>query len=399
MEAVFEEPFIFRRFECNDNTLRCFLFKLFFTTLNQLYQRRCSVTPTSNLKFMKLAFEYFECVENIKCLLMTNYNPSIPAISSLALMYYVSSTNCNELAVQVSSLLRYSHMAGLHKKATRLSGTPLKEVVYAFVVFLDSLVSFYTGLPSQVDQTLNELYDGMEELPSNPFTLAAVARFRAARLCADITTQLSNGELLSQDDLKRKIRAFKKVERDIHLIDERILKLHTSCPSDLTWSFNESWLFVRRAGRLLAYFSSNAQCKWRKKKSEVNLNNGDLILQSLLLINESFLKISCALEQGTESVWFLRNTYPFEPIIIVLSHLKRYPNACVNFMDLEEEVYYTRCATIDYFSGDLRVELVENCCQALSEIGCLWPLKTQNLFKEILALKSKVIKKETGQKT
>lgn len=376
-------------------------FAVFFSSsfslhINQLYHCRNSKTCTSTEKFEIMAHEYFECVNNITGLLMTNYNPSIPAISSLALMYYVSSINCNGLAAQVSSLLRYSQMAGLHRKTARIFEIPLKEIVYAFVVFLDSLVSFYTGLPSQVDQTLNELYEGVEKLPSDIFTLSAFARFRAARLCAEITTKLSRIDSLNQSDLEQTKQAFKKVERDIHLIDERLSNSHTSYRSDITWSHNESWLFLRRAGRFLTMLDSSVQGKWKMVKIEDSLKDRDLILQSLLVINESFVKISRALKQGTKCLWFVRSTHPFEALIIVLSHLKKYPSRIVNFKGLEKKIHYTRSTSINYIIEDLRVELVESCCDALREIECLWPLKIRNLLRDIFELKLKVLPKEIG---
>ena len=114
------------------------------------------------------------------------------------------------------------------------------------------------------------------------------------------------------------------------------------------------------------------------------------------MINESFVKISRALKQGTKCLWFVRSTHPFEALIIVLSHLKKYPSRIVNFKGLEKKIHYTRSTSINYIIEDLRVELVESCCDALREIECLWPLKIRNLLRDIFELKLKVLPKEIG---
>lgn len=376
------------------------LFGVFFSScasiqLNSVYG---GTLNHLNPDFEKLKIEYYDCVENIRYMLKTDVCPSIPAILSLSIMYYVSSLNCYGLAAAVSTLQRYCQMAGLHRKTSNTSVMPLKEILYGFVTFLDSLVSVYHGLPTQVDSRVSEIMDISDKLPENMYIAGFMARFFCARICAIFKTSLNEVQGPSKADLRNMKKRLKKVRKIVNSINEKILSSQDLSHSDKRLLKAGNQLFLRRAAYFFVAMKIFVKANVREKPMTPSVNDRELITQSLLLMNESFILINQLPSYRRACLWFVRNTYPLEAVLIVISNLESHPAESLNFSQLCKEELYTKCASIDYNSGDLREVLLEKCCDALLRIECLWPPILRNLFRKILDIKeSKLFKRRKSQ--
>ncbi|QLG71668.1 hypothetical protein HG535_0C00140 [Zygotorulaspora mrakii] len=392
-KTYWEEPYSF-----SDLNALILMFGVFFSScvsiqLNSLYHGPPDFA-SSDLDRHKM--EYFECVENIRYLLKTDICPSIPAISSLGLMYYVSSLNCYGLAAAISTLQRYCQMAGLHRKTSQLPEKPLKEILYGFVTYLDSLVSVYHGLPTQVDPRVSEITEISDALPESVHVLAFFARFFSARICARSRTSLNKINGPSAHDVRKLKKDFKKVQRVVKSINEKISDSQYLPTSDKDFVKAGNQLFLRRAAYFLVVMKIIVETSDQEKLVDLSCHHKELLIQSLLLMNESFILISQLPNSGRGCLWFARNTYPLEAILIVISNLETYPTEGINFSNLSHKERYTTCDSIDYISGDIRATLLEKCCDALQQIECLWPPVLRELFRKIVEIKERTLCKGRG---
>lgn len=371
------------------------LFGVFFATcasikLNSSF-RGASDLP--NLELEKLQIEYFECVDNIKYLLRTDICPSIPAISSLGLMYYVSSLNCYGLAAAVSTLHRYCQMAGLHRRTSNVSEMPLKEILYGYVTYLDSLVSIYHGIPPQVDPRVSEIIKISDDLPENVYILGFLGRFLSVRLCARVKMSLNKIRGSRKRDLRKMTNSLRKLQRDVNSINDKICYIQDVLEPVKLLLKAGNLLFLRRAAYFLAIMKITVESNNGAKAITIDGRNKGLLAQSLLLMNESFQLISQSIDSKQPCLWFVRNTYPIEPMLIVVSNLQRHPTESINFCDLDENVCYTRYPSIDYLSGDLREIILDKCCDALLQVECLWPPILRTTFQKVVAIKENLLSK------
>lgn len=107
---------------------------VFLSAASSLQINDCFARSFSTVDYEYIKLGSFNCIENINHLLNTDNTSSIPCLTALTIIYYVSSMNCNGIAPRVSLLLRYSHIAGLHRRVSRNSGTTLKDLVYEYIV-------------------------------------------------------------------------------------------------------------------------------------------------------------------------------------------------------------------------------------------------------------------------
>lgn len=131
-----------------------------------------------------------------------------------------------------------------------------------------------------------------------------------------------------------------------------------------------------------------------ERKSADNMNT-ELVLQSMLLINESIMKIVLGLKFRKESLWYIRCSYPFQAMYIVMSHIQKLPNMALNFSILDNQIEYTTYAylKINYLDGDIRKSLIDESFEALSLILPFWPGVFKERFDRILKFKNFVFDK------
>lgn len=327
----------------------------------------------SDTDYESIMLDSFNCIENINHLLNIHTTPSIPSLSALTLIYYVSSLNCYGLAARVSLLLRYSHIAGLHKRISKTSGTTLKELLYEYIVLLDSLVSYYYGLSPQVSE-YQDCY--VENVHSSPIAYSLI-KFKCGKLWSQIIRELDGSNLLHKECLARLQNSFITTQNEVNYLNEIILLDNKSTFLNL-WLATEGRLCLRRAALLLSFSLRYSQTGCVDETSD-----RDLIVESLLLINESFMKVRLALENQIDCLWFVRTSYPFESLYIVLKDLKENPNDSINFAGMNPANHYTKCPTLDYVKGDLRKALLPLTFEVLCKIQVIWPLSFRKAFQRI----------------
>lgn len=154
---------------------------------------------------------------------------------------------------------------------------------------------------------------------------------------------------------------------------------------------SEGRLGLRKSAILVHFLKISLANINRKSKAEGERHNHSLVIQALLLINESLMKIVLGVKHNTNLLWFVRNSYPFQAMSIVLTHIQKSPEKAVNFKDLSPEIEFTRHPDIDYEKSDVRKELVNKAMDALLTIKPLWPTVFQKRFDKICELQKYVL--------
>lgn len=125
--------------------------------LTKIYFTGIHYAPTDPIDYEKLKYSSYTCVENIKNMTNMNVAPSMSSLTALTLMYYVGSLNCYGTSGEVSALLRFCQITGLHRSLTQVDNdTSLRDFLYSYVLYLDTLVAYYNGLPSNIHKDIFE---------------------------------------------------------------------------------------------------------------------------------------------------------------------------------------------------------------------------------------------------
>lgn len=102
------------------------------------------------------------------------------------------------------------------------------------------------------------------------------------------------------------------------------------------------------------------------------------------------MKIILGLKCRKESLWFIRCSYPFQAMYIVISHIQKLPNMALNFSILDNQIEYTThdYLKINYLNGDIRKSLIDESFKALSLILSFWPGVFKERFDRILKFRN-----------
>lgn len=346
---------------------------VFLSAACSLQINDCFTQSFSTIDYESIKLGSFHCIENINHLLNIDNTPSIPCLTALTIIYYVSSMNCNGIAPRISLLLRYSHIAGLHRRISRNSGTTLKDLVYEYIVLLDSFVSYYYGLSSQAP----EYGDEYVENDHSTSKLYSMIKFKCGKLWAQIIRELDKPCQLDSERLSRLQSSFAAVQIEVNWLNDRIHENPTEKYPN-KWLVTEGRLCLRKAALLLRFSQT-----YSKVDSDSSANDRGLIIESLLLINEAFMKVLLALESNVDSLWFVRCSHPFESLYVIIANLRDRPNDSVNFAGIDTNIHYTNCPTINYLSGDLRKSLLPATFDVLAKIQVIWPLWVREPFEKI----------------
>lgn len=346
----------------------------------------------NSLDYEELKYRSFQCVENIKFMMNMRVSPSMSSLAASAIMYYVSSMNCYGTAGEVSSLLRYCQITGLHRRiGIATDTTPVRDFLYSYILYLDTLVSYYNGLPSSINKETFETTRIFPTRTTDLKTLHSLNTLHNGLMWADLLFQLNKIEKANEDDFSRLNQEFLKSQDLINSIGDEILASFPSMPGDyLKWLVCEGRLGLRKSA-LLVHALRNSLFSNENSKKHKGLHSYDLVLQSMLLINESLMKVVLGLKHNPNLLWFIRNSYPFQAISIVLTHIQKNPSEEINFKNLDSKIQYSVHPEINYLHGDIRIILVQKVFEALGSIKTLWPTFMQKRYDKVFELKNYVL--------
>lgn len=197
-------------------------------------------------------------------------------------------------------------------------------------------------------------------------------------------------------DLRKTTNSLRKLQRDVNSINDKICSIQDVLEPVKLLLKAGNLLFLRRAAYFLAIMKITVESNNGAKAITIDGRNKGLLTQFLLLMNESFQLIYQLIDSKRSCLWFVRNTYPIEPMLIVVSDLQPHPTESINFCDLDENVCYTRYPSIDYLSGDLREIISDKCYDALLQVECLWPHILRTTFQKLVAIKENRKQGELG---
>jgi hypothetical protein len=362
-------------------------------TLN-LYRPQKSIY-LFQLDCKKVRADSFECIENLKHMLNSDSTPSISIIISLSLIYYLGSSNGFMASMQISSLVKYAQIYGLHRKLVNKSeGLPMRDIIYSFVWYLDGLAAYYSGFPPNMYYEIFQCdYNNM--LQSKDLGILFLAgRLLNTKVWNRILFEFNKINKSEDDDFKSIEKLYLDTIASINQLNKNIMESKQANQGYKTWLVTETRLGLRKSALLL----SALKCS----KSYKQLNNyksnitTDLVLQSMLLINESVYKVKLGMKFMKESIWFYRFAIPFQAMYIVLSHIQKYPNMELNFSLLNEEMEYTfdpvHCI-IDLLKGDIRMKLVDDSIKTLSFLVHFWAASNVDRFENIIKFRNFVYDK------
>lgn len=347
-----------------------------------------------NLDCESLRNSCFVCIENLKRLLSSNSTPSLSVIIGLTLIYYVGSANGYAVSIQVTTLVKYVQIFGLHRKLiTSSNDLPMRDIIYSFVWYLDGLSAYYTGFPPDMHYDFFECED-IYNLPSNDIHML----FLSARLC---NTLVWNRLLFEFNKInKTSIDQFEEVETlylnsiaIVNSINKKILESNEKSLRYRKWLTTETRLGLRKSMLLVSALKYSISYKPFNFYNR-NLTT-DLVLQAMLLVNESIYKVTLGMSVLKEALWFYRFAIPFQAMYIVISHVQRYPNHQLNFSLLDKELEYTvdDMANLDYIKGDLRLKLIDLSIKTLRFFTTFWhPTKVER-FERLIKFRDYVWEK------
>ncbi|KAG0686956.1 hypothetical protein C6P40_003118 [Pichia californica] len=327
----------------------------------------------------------FECIENLRRMLRSNSTPSLSIIIGLTLIYYLGSANGYAISIQVTTLVKYVQIFGLHRKLiTESNDLPMRDIIYSFVWYLDGLSAYYSGFPPDMHYDFFEC-ENIYNLASNDIHML----FLSARLC---NTLVWNRLLFEFNKIgKTEIHQFEEVETlylnsitIVNSINKKILKSNDKNLRYRKWLTTETRLGLRKSMLLVSALKYSISYKPFNFYNR-NLTT-DLVLQAMLLINESVYKVKLGMIVLKEAFWFYRFAIPFQAMYIVISHLQKYPNQHLNFSILDKELEYTddQCVDLNYTSGDLRLNLVDVSIKNLNFLTEFWhPTKVERFERLI----------------
>ncbi|CDO93772.1 unnamed protein product [Kluyveromyces dobzhanskii CBS 2104] len=358
-------------------------------------------TNEDPIDYDKLKYTCFQCVENIKYMNSTNISPSMSAITALTLMYYVGSLNCNGVAGEVATLVRYCQIAGLHRSLSQdTSVSSVRSFLYSYVVHLDSLSSYYNGLTSYINTDLFETVRNFPKPEKDLKTLFTLTKLYNTVIWISLLHQLNKIEASVEEDFVRLSGEYLRSEEKVNLLNSQIMGLFPEVPEDYKMLLVvEGRLGIRKSAILVHFLRLSVADVNMKTVHKGENYNYNLVMQALLLINESLVKIRLGVMYNPALLWWVRNSYPFQALTIVLTHLQKSPTIRINFDNLPVGMEYSRIPDINYSAFDVREELVVKAINAIHTIKPTWPIVIQTRFEKVCDLKNYVFSQRKHQQS
>lgn len=358
---------------------------LFCSTTSLLINAAVSQDKTSPLlNYQLMRIDFFNCIENLKYMLNANVTPSLSTLTSLALIYYVGSMNGFPVTVQISVLSKMAQIFGLHRKITqKLDTTPLRDVVYCFIWFLDSMSTYYTGLPTNMYSRSFESESLFPTKSKDVLSLFFLGRLHNAKTWSSILDKINQIEICSIDEYHELDELFSQSVVKVNSISQEILNTRDT-PSDyLKWMATETRMGLSKSSILMSVLRHSLS--YVPNENLINKLTTDLVLQSLILINESILKLLIGRRALPTCMWYNRLCFPFQAMYVVLSHIKQYPSHTLNLSQLESKYEFTidPAIEVNVLEGDIRMSIVDRCIEVLKILEPVWTPVTNDRFHRI----------------
>lgn len=350
-------------------------------------------TNTNNsINYSKLRITFYECIENLKYLMSVYVTPSLSALTSLSIIYYMGSLNGYTITIQVSTLSKLSQIFGLHRTIvdSQQNDTPIRKLVYCFIWYLDVLNSYYTGLPCNMHQ------DYFESQSLFPYStdiniLAFFGKLSNAKVWSIILSNINKTKISTIEDYRKIEQIYNETILTVDKINEQILNSKDQASLDyLKWLVVENRMGLTKSAMLIDVFRH--QMNYIPEDKMINQITTELVLQSLVLINETILKFLIGSRISNSTIWYNRLCFPFQAMYVVLSHIKQYPHFQINFSHINGRFKFTfdESLGVDLFNGDIRMAMVEKSISILQNIKNLWYPTTIDRFGRVIQFKKYV---------
>ena len=389
---------------CKDENFLVVLFAIYFSSCTNYMFIKILRSIKSDIQLPKKIVEFdtfqyrqtcFECIQNLKRMLNADATPSMSIIVALSLLYYIGSSNGFYVSVPVANLVKYSQIFGLHRSISSSSDSlPMRDIVYSFVWYMDGLSAYYSGLPPNM---YSEFYQNEH---TNLFKSSNISiqffsgRIQNVRVWNRILFEFNKINKADKDSFENIEEMYLNSITIVNSINRRILSNPQEEYRHRKWLVTETRMGLRKSALLLSALRYSVSPKELHGITE-NITT-DLVLQSMLLINESILKVKLGMEVFPEAIWFYRFAIPFQAMYIVLSHIQKYPSKHLNFSMLYDELEYTtdfELVNLDYNNGDLRMEMVDLSIETLELMVPFWHPFMCDRFKRIIEFRKFVYSK------
>lgn len=353
------------------------------------------------IDYDKLKYSCFQCVQNIRYLNRTDISPSMSAITALTLMYYVGSFHCSVAVGEVAALLRFSQIVGLHRSlSSDTKSSSVRAFLYSYVVHLDSLVAYYNGLTSYINPDLFEIVRNFPKREKDLKTLHSLTKFHSSIVWTDLLHQLNKIKPSVEEDYVRLNNEYLRSVEKVNSLNAEILTLFPDEDQDyIHLLVSEARLGLRKSAILVHILRLSVANINIKNVHQGESFNYDLVVQALLLINESLMKIHLGVKCNINMMWWVRNSYPLQALSIVLTHILKKPTTGINFENLPVGYEYTKHPDINYSAFDIREEMVVKTMDSIQTIKRTWPKVVQRRFEKICELKEYVFSQRRKQST
>lgn len=344
--------------------------------------------------------ESFQCIENIRHMLHSDIKPSLSIIVSLSLIYYIGLTNGLVTSIQISNLVKLAEIYRLSDPKEEAVEEENDEdddevepssrnIIYSFVCYLDGLSSYFTGSSTNINYEIFPYKYQKLFLSGDIHLLFLAGELQNIKVYNRILFEYNKLEASTDKDFAEietlyldTITLINQLNKTISLSKQGNKKYKNLLITDIRLKMRECSLLL-------------SALKYYKNVPQMNISDSniliDLVLQSMLLINESAYKIRLSMDVIKESVWHYRFPIPFKSLYIILSHILKYPKDIVNFTMISKEMEYTTDSIhcqIDFLNGDIRLKLVDDLITTLSSLFNFWPSSILKRYENIIKFRN-----------
>lgn len=383
------------------------LFSIYFTSSTNLFllkelesmrhfQRSSHDNLFFDLDFGVLRNTCFQCIENLKHFLNSDSSPSISLIIGLTLIYYVGSSNGFATPIQVANLVKYSQIFGLHRSIINGSDSlPMRDIIYSFVWYLDGLSAYYSGFPPNMFSEFFQC-EHSSLLQSDDINIIFLyGRLQNMKVWNKVLSEFNKINKTDKDCIEDIEEMYLNSIAIVNLINQKILNCDYRNLNYRKWLVTETRLGLRKSSLMFSALRCSLSYKHFNNSNVDNITS-ELVLQSMLLVNESILKLKLGEEVMKEAFWFYRYAIPFQAMYIVLSHIQKFPDISLNFSMLYDELEYTTSELLDinYTNGDLRMKLIDKSIETLRYLVKFWHPAHADRFERIIKFREFIREKD-----
>ncbi|KAG7708562.1 hypothetical protein KL950_002082 [Ogataea haglerorum] len=373
--------------------------------------------------------KYFSILEKIKSHLRYMVSPSMSCIVATVIVCQTGSINFKGTILHASVTLRAAETMGLHKDLLRYKAfdqmhhrereLQKRRLLWHSITYIETMSSVSTGLhslspflESSVPFPSHNDYDFEKKTytgPTNPYLMFAIAR---SVICPVLKRFMIYLNVIEEDRSEERLEDLRRYVKDIYDTFSDLIDRMNMCdprlysPEIIRWIAANIIIFGHRLYLLYkvcgmktvpnsesVVYQSSAKSmtildpEGRQDKQSVLKKllatsvtlDSDIVEVAVLLLYETCIRITVT-EEICKFKWFVKNSNPFQYLLIVIRDIYNRPDYRLTFDELPE--YMRRFVPQEFLKGteDARVSVCSSVIHLLAELEVYWPAVSREIF-------------------